>query len=30
MLPGPEGNPVAARLDEIPLPDRTPPAAEVR
>jgi hypothetical protein len=30
MLPGPEGNPVAARLDEIPLPDRTPPAADVR
>ena len=30
MLPGPEGNPVAARLDEIPLPDGTPPAAEVR
>ena len=30
MLPGPAGNPVAARLDEIPLPGRTPPAAEVR
>src|ERR1017187_8227598 len=28
MLPGPEGNPVAARLDEIPLPDGTQPAAD--
>jgi hypothetical protein len=28
MLPGPDGHPVAARLDEIPLPDGTPPAAD--
>lgn len=28
MLPGPDGNPVAARLDEIPLPDGTLPAGD--
>ena len=28
MLPCPEGHPVAARLDEIPLPGGTPPAAD--
>ena len=28
MLPGPEGHPVAGRLDEIPLPGGTPPTAD--